>query len=255
MAFMTQAVRELAETTDVRSSALALAASIRSCPLARGQRLEDCFLLSPSFTGSGTARRALQRVVNLPRNRHSSTLQTVRAENVSAPCFIMTLRDPLERIESGVRYRIMTNATWNSSLSNFTRKAYPVVKQLQTADSLLLAWRNPTHPLHEAAKRLALSSNPPRMQADMLRGHTCGLTTVRVLCTPSLLDDLGDLGRSFGVKLPLTASVPRPRAAAAFVHSTEMRKWFSCSAAAEDTWLFYELCGAGRSVRPCDHDS
>ena len=94
----------------------ALVAALRACPLdATQQRLEDCHLLSPAYTGTGYARRVLQRLVVLPQGRHTSTLESIRAGNGSARCFVMTLRDPLERIESGVRYRLMTNATWNSS--------------------------------------------------------------------------------------------------------------------------------------------
>ena len=233
----------------------ALVAALRACPLdATNQRLEDCHLLSPAYTGTGYARRVLQRLVVLPQGRHSSTLESVRASNNSARCFVMTLRDPLDRIESGVRYRLMTNATWNSSSTSvaMSRKMYEVARQLPSADALVAAWRRTDHPFHDFAAQLALSSNPPRMQADMLRGHVCGKTAVRVLCTNSLPSDLQRLGLDFGRQLHIKPNTPRPRSEDALVHSVDMRRWFSCHAAAADTWLFHGMCGGMEGGRnPC----
>ena len=235
---------------DVKASALALAASVRSCPATSStNRLQDCILLSPAFTGTGTARHALGRLVRLPANRHSTTLQSWRNDWVTARCFIMTLRDPLERLESGVRYRLMTNATWNNS---HQRPIFSVARQLQTADSVVEAWRNRTHPLHSIVQQLAWSSNPPRMQASMLRGHNCTSTRVRILCTDSILADLKKLASDFKANIPLPVNTPRPTADAAIVHGLGMRRWFSCNVAAEDTWLYYSLCGASTPrANPC----
>lgn len=236
--------------------AVALAAQVRACPPTRAEhRLGECVLLSPAFTGSGSARRALQRIVHLPANRHSTTLRSWRSEeNASARCFIMTLRDPLERLESGVRYRMMTNASWNSTTTTggARRPMFEVARQLQSADSIVEAWRRVSHPLHKSAQQLALSSNPPRSQFSMLSGHTCGATAVQVLCTRSLRADLGRLASEFGRALPDTVNVPRTPSDAALVHSPGMRFWYSCSAQLADTWLFYELCGStAPKPNPC----
>lgn len=237
-----------------RSQALAMAAAIRECPpTAASYQLEDCHLLSPAYTGSGFTRKVLSKFVHLPVSRHSTTLQTVRQQNLSASCFIMTLRDPLERIESGVRYRIMTNATWNSTSTDIasSRNVYKYARQLPTADLLVAAWQDSQHPLHAKVPQLALSSNPPRMQADMIRGHACGSTALRVLCTSSLEEELSRLAAEFGRQLPIKTNAPRPRSPDANVHSLALRRWFSChSVAAEDTWLHYEMCTRAGGARP-----
>ena len=32
------------------------------------------------------------------------------------------------------------------------------------------------------------------------------------------------------------------------MHSVDMRRWFSCHAAAADTWLFHGMCGGMKEV-------
>ena len=164
-----------------------LADELRACPgRPAGGRLQDCVLLSPPYTGSTTMRTTLHSLARLPEQRHRETLATARSKNQSQRCFLVTLRDPIDRLESGVRYRAR-----ESGLAN------PM-----SADSLVEAWQNSTHPMHAFAARVAFGPSLLH-QAEYIAGHRCDQTTVHVLCTRRLSEDLERLFALYAVSHPV----------------------------------------------------
>ena len=172
-------------------------------------RLADCLQLAPPFTGSSTTRGALRGLLGAePRvPRHRLTIAAARALNASANCFVTTVREPLERVESGVRYRRTHNST-----AAYARQA----AALPTADLLVAAWRDPAHPQHQRAARLASGAapggEPPLAQRDFLRGldGACG-ADVYALCTERLGAELATLGTAFGAPIRAPAAAARRR--------------------------------------------
>ena len=213
------------------------------CVRTSTSRLADCLQLAPPFTGSSTTRGALRGLVGAePRvPRHRLTVAAARALNASANCFVTTVREPLERVESGVRYRRTHNST-----AAYARQA----AALPTADLLVAAWRDPAHPQHQRAARLASGAapggEPPLAQRDFLRGldGACG-ADVYALCTERLGAELATLGTAFGA--PIRARWLQRRAAddAARVHDAAARAWVRRTMA-DDARLHEALCATPR---------
>ena len=213
-----------------------LLASLRSCALPPpGARLQDCVLLSPGFTGSSTMRNTLgPRHVFLPKDRHAATLSSVRAHRHNLTCFISTLRDPVERLESGVRYR-QRNETYRQSFDRSPDAP------LASADALVEAYMNVSHPLHRRAPTVAWPSR--RLQSDYLLGHRCNETRVHVLCTSSLTDDLHVLLKAYNeTSLAVREVLDRPPSELAHLRDPVARGWIRHVAAPLDNYLHRSLC-------------
>ena len=108
----------------------------RDSPLAH--RLSDCANLAPAGTGTMTLYEQALRAAPAGRHWQHSHERRIRSpglENVS--CFIITLRDPAARLESGFRY---DTAHWFShELDRVFRQGEPVMPA--TAD-FVAAFRN-----------------------------------------------------------------------------------------------------------------
>ena len=182
--------------------------------------LQECALLSPGATGSSSVLGKMIHYMVYARKQNASApwqqpiqCHSLRANGVLGPqgvlnaeCFIMSVRDPAARFESGFRQDLLAprGGVGHLRLASASRNT-------PTATDFIHALRNASHPghVHVMAMYQTSVAFPTYMhvgkcrwggslpagnhfltsQLDYLRSADCGHTRVHFLCTESLDDD------------------------------------------------------------------
>ena len=191
--------------------------------------LEHCVNLAPAGTGSNALFVSLLLLRHLMRGHaatkvpgdptyvttsreikddggglHHDHFKTVQNLRRNYSCFFITVRDPVERIESGFRYEMLQKRVHHS------RTGWHPLSQFHGIDAWLSALRNESDPHHRRAHDMVgysqrkVNSNSPGShflmpQLAYLHGLACARGhQLHVVCTNSLLDDLDALALRFG---------------------------------------------------------
>ena len=176
----------------------------------------NCTLLAPPHTGTSTVQSYFAKQ---PGNRHAVTARA----RPGASCYLITLRDPVARLESEARYRLATaNATW-----------------FRDADELAAAVRDAAHPMHRSATRGQL----PYTHYMRDQGH-CN-ATIHVLCTSMLTQQLQQLGMQPRYRRHVGVASDR-----AILRNETLRAWLSRT---RDAWLVRQMCNRTQihTTTPC----
>ena len=192
----------------------------RSCIHRNSTQLTDCQLLAPAGTGSSfvdaTLRQAMAPLLrrlcsvsyaeipayknaSMHRKDHMATIE-VWARRWDPRCFLMTLRDPVERLESGFCFE----------MRNY-KDMMPRMMHWETLQALVHSIRNTSDKRHASAIKFVRQSKYKRNvggpgsnfmqpQIGYLRGVDCLYHEVHFLCTKTVSTDVSALLRdTFGV--------------------------------------------------------
>ena len=232
--------------------------------------LGQCMNLAPSGSGTRTLFHALLPHSKLARHDHLRTIERVAAErNDNASCFIITLREPVERIEAGfhdthggpcVVNDIVKSCRIDDVATNWTLKAR--TKPCHQREDFLGRTRR------ESGSTTVFSM--PTMY--YLLGNECatGRHEIHSLCTRTLTDDLSALFSRFGAqnaevvsvfsqfgnitKLTQARSSDLTQAQLSVlnrttIHDQALRDWVNYVMFPADTALYQTLCTGSRDGR------
>lgn len=209
--------------------------------------LDRCANLAVAGTGSGTLftrlatlRRDLNSPITDNQTRHvhdgyadssddklnqiGNITRLARAEFDGRACFILSVRDPVARIQSGIRYDATNECNPDSYWAAMLRllRCIQTVTSGLTLDPWATALRNTSHPYHDSVvkalvPRVGVNGMPlPKTgasnffvpQVEYLRGLTpCGLETeVHFMCTEKLDAAWDELKRRTGIRAEVVPS-------------------------------------------------
>ena len=214
--------------------ALLDATKLRRCALRRPDvpSLASCANLAVAATGS----ESLTVLLHAAGSTHAHHAHRERIQTLShrhAKCFIATIRDPAERLESGFRFDANNSVSPANSLS----------LAFGSLSAFLHALRNDSSPLHARARLIyersvvnpsegfqrtistsptcwaagqalrtarphasasCIGSNFLVPQVDYLRGADCARLELHLLCTPRLSEEWSALRQAFDTDAPAT---------------------------------------------------
>ena len=185
-----------------------------------GVNVRQCANLAVPSAGSSTLHNALAAAAHVPVDKvprqgivHHS--HAWRAPDLpSAHCFMMTLRDPVERIESAYRQEMLHR-------NSFFFHMYSESRRTTTIDLFIEALTTASHSAHTRLQSMWNASMGPRPnyqslsgnwsdfmvfggngymvpQADYLRGIDCDHTEFHMLCLPDFVSEWSQLRERFG---------------------------------------------------------
>lgn len=147
----------------------------------RPRGLQDCINLAVAGTGSTFLMEMLR--VHSKHSHHNHFLRADssrhtllrEARTTAPPCFFMTVRDPVARLESWIRFRVPRAGSWPfMSPEQLVLERFPLQPSaLGSLDSLLVP------------------------QGDFLRGIDCDRHELHFLCTDTLEEDFVTLAAQF----------------------------------------------------------
>jgi hypothetical protein len=203
--------------------------------------------LAVARTGSESLQIAIQQnlpSVRVPHN-HDCTLRDLESINVSN--VVISLRDPLARISSGVSRRL--------DLKHFDKQANEkFVTNFNGSNAVneyVTALRQPSHPMHSVAMEVTVG---PKRQSYMLPitefylARALGVARVTFVCTDTLTDDFNTLARNLGLPQNMNTHTHKSSGSSSdqiFVQarfSEENARWIR-RLYAEDVRLVEEHCG------------
>lgn len=178
--------------------------------------LASCQNLAPAGTGTKSLIRALEEVTSR-RWKHYHWMRLVPEH--PAPCVIMTVRDPAQRLESAFRYELNSSNKHASRHSLFTLRGVA-----SSVREFVEAVRNESHPRHGKALALYRRSvflpglfngnwEPSFLQhenflvstVNYLRGLDCRRTELHLICTNRFDAHWRALLHSFGHHSPASS--------------------------------------------------
>eukprot|EP00966_Prymnesium_polylepis_P148260 3424971-Prymnesium_polylepis.1 len=263
-----RAAAPLAEVWNMLNNAsvqinLSSPARMQVCAQRRAEvTLNECQNLAPAGTGTKSLKKALENAT-ARKWKHFHWMRLVPSK--PAPCAIMTLRDPVERLESAFRYELNSSNKHASAHSPFTmRGVAPSLREF------VEAIRNHSHPRHKAALSLyrrsaylpgaflgewtsssQLLDNFLVSTINYLRGLDCQKTEVHFVCTNRFDTQWRSLLRSFGYQHPpsvphlnnRSALVPSSVSAAARLSSSLDAQYVRQTLYPWDSRLYEAACG------------
>ena len=166
-----------------------------------GTHISECAHIAPAGTGTGSLSAALHLTARDDKRRraplylahdHNKQISSVP----SSRCFVMTLRDPAERLMSGFRHGGWPWPLWNFSIFVGALRSRAVNSPLQRS----------AHSLFNTSVARAMHGtklHPPRTQFFLipqiayLRGLNCSHAEMHVLCTCALKSEWAKLRAAF----------------------------------------------------------
>ena len=189
----------------------------------RGVAIRECANLAVPAAGSTTLHHWLAyasrtRMASLSDGERRGRVHHAHSRRIpdlpGVRCVLMTLRDPVERMESAFRHEMINRNPFYTKLFSHTRRTTSV-------DKLVHALSEPSDPAHALLQRLWNASRVPRPvyrtpggnasdfvvsggngflvpQADYLRGLNCSATELHVLCQTNFSQAWDRLRARFG---------------------------------------------------------
>lgn len=192
-----------------------LTAYTRRMPSKHRRNLSDCVNLAPA--GAATQSLYEQLLLAAPENRfwhHSHAFRIGGRGHRNISCYILTLRDPADRLVSGYRWDVAANGP--HELQNLFR--LPNASALPTVSDFVAAFRNRSSAAYASVMRNYWSSvawptadrfglnlgftggnNFLVSQLDYLRGYMPSWMELHVVCTERFSEDVSALLSRFGV--------------------------------------------------------
>lgn len=192
----------------------------QNCKRVQAPNISACLALTPAATGSTTLARSLfdlpeaswyytllRSKTGFPLASHGATAgfynDFARRHGLPLPaCFIMTLRDPISRLESGFREELRTGGREVRGLHNTSMTGFLAAVRNATSYHAMLYRNSVAEPIYRHPET---SAYPPLMgshflvsQVRYLRGLECDSQQIHFICTdrfdsewPALLTALG----------------------------------------------------------------
>ena len=225
--------------------------------------LGQCMNLAPSGSGTRTLFHALLPHSKLARHDHLRTIERVVGERNASSCFVITLREPVERIEAGfhdthggpcVVNEIVKSCRIDDVAANWTLKAR--TKPCHQREDFLGRTRR------ESGSTLVFSM--PTLY--YLLGNECPTARheIHLLCTKTLTDDLSGLFSRFGAQkdtevVSVYSQLGNPaenKTQAQLsvlnrttIHDQALRDWVNFVMFPADTALYQVFCTGSRDGR------
>lgn len=233
-----------------------------------------CVNLAPAATGTSTLSSALKGFSNYSVHDHGMKISNIfkyrtvfRGDRAAAEaplprCFLVTLRQPADRMASGFRFDFLQSNVWKKSHKpSFTAKFGGV-----SGDAIVRAMRDPGHALHANASAFLRESpfGTKFPQYGYLQGYKChkphGRQELHILCNERLTEDIDGLFKNtFGVeKKPQQPPLHMAKHAAdrtarltkvggdhalLDINDPENRAWLNEEVFATDTMIHRHFCG------------
>jgi hypothetical protein len=199
---------------------------LNTCRTRRVGSIATCRQLQPAGTGSTTLGTLLSIANSTPSSR-SCTAHTVGAVN-GVGCFLLTLRDPVERLESGCKYEegLPSRHHIHNAGGSILRPQLGVYS-LEAAISALNDSKHQAHAYYRELQRVGASITlskqcpsphlPPHSlnnffipQVAYFEEPDCGASELHVFCTESLTEDWNAfLPARWGLQLNTSAVAER----------------------------------------------
>ena len=231
--------------------------------------LQACGLLLPPGTGTTSLATSLGNLTNRTEEswylgqKHSVTFRHVR--RTERPCAVMTVRDPYERLRSGVRYDTthMHHVDYATLTSNYQKR--------RTLHELLDAFREPSAPGHTTVMDMynhsvmhpACNSEGDRcvrkrslekpmnpflwsQSSFLLDNPGASVPSVHFVCTNTFASGWRDLLADFGIATSVPAAHAlsgRSAAPSALLHDDADARFVRNCLYPWDTYLNQRLCG------------
>ena len=111
-----------------------------------GRSINSCANLAPPHTGTTSLADALRPLSQFAHHLHQNSLE--RLYRAGARCFIITLREPVARLESAFNYEV-SHPNWGKNLHLFSK-----LRRTKTLGALLQVVQTPSDPSHSAVSSM-----------------------------------------------------------------------------------------------------